>query len=60
MSNQIDNLLQELRNMKESRPTYNAREVWDGIAERKDFSEMGFKSREEFEQWISDNPYANL
>jgi hypothetical protein len=60
MSNQIDNLLQELRNMKESRPTYNAREVWDGIAERKDWSTLGFTSKEEFEKFLADNPYSNL
>ncbi len=57
---EIDNLLNELRAMKESRPTYNAREVWDGIAERKDWSTLGFKSKEEFEKFITDNPYLNL
>jgi len=57
---EMDKLLQELRAMKADKPTFNAKTVWDGIAQRKDFSEMGFTSLEEFEQWISDNPYANL
>lgn len=57
---EMDKLLEELRNMKKTTPNFNIKTVWDGIAQRKDFSEMGFTSIEEFEQWISDNPYANL
>jgi len=60
MGNELDNLLEELRRMKRDVPNFNAKTVWEGIAQRKDFSEMGFTSLEEFEQWISDNPYANL
>lgn len=59
--NQIEKLLNELRNLKEApAPTYDPRVIWEGIAARKDFSEMGFKTKKEFEDWISDNPYANL
>lgn len=57
---EMDKLLLELRAMKQDKPSFNAKTVWEGIAQRKDFSEMGFKSLEEFEQWISENPYANL
>jgi hypothetical protein len=57
---ELDNLLEELRRMKRNVPNFDAKTVWEGIAQRKDFSEMGFTSLEEFEQWISDNPYANL
>lgn len=57
---ELDNLLETLRNMKRTTPTFDMKTVWEGIAQRKDFSEMGFTSLEEFEQWISDNPYANL
>ena len=60
MSDNIDKLLNELRAMKESQPTYNVREVWDGISARKDWNELGFKSKEEFEKFITDNPYGNL
>jgi len=57
---EIDNLLAELRNMKANTPSFNPKEVWDGIAERKDWSSLGFKSKEEFEKFLSDNPYGNL
>lgn len=57
---EMDKLLLELRAMKQDKPSFNAKTVWEGIAQRKDFSEMGFKSLEEFESWISENPYANL
>ena len=60
MSSEMDKLLEELRAMKKTEPTFNIKTVWEGIAQRKDFSEMGFKSIEEFESWISDNPYCNL
>lgn len=57
---ELDNLLNELRNMKRDTPTFNMKTVWEGIAQRKDFSEMGFTSIEEFESWIEQNPYCNL
>mgnify|MGYP003407874316 CR=1 FL=1 len=57
---EMDKLLLELRAMKQDKPFFNAKTVWEGIAQRKDFSEMGFTSIEQFEQFISDNPYANL
>lgn len=57
---EMDKLLLELRAMKQDKPSFNAKTVWEGIAQRKDFSEMGFTSIEEFESWISDNPYCNL
>lgn len=57
---EMEILLQELRAMKSNKKYFDAKAVWDGIAQRKDFSEMGFTSLEEFEQWIEQNPYANL
>lgn len=57
---EMDKLLQELRAMKANKPNFNMKEIWEGIAARKDFSEMGFTSIEEFESWINDNPYCNL
>ncbi len=57
---EMDKLLLELRAMKQDKPFFNAKTVWEGIAQRKDFSEMGFTSIEQFEQFISDNPYCNL
>ena len=57
---EMDNLLKELQNMKYEAPKYDTKTIWDGIAQRKDFSEMGFMTLEELEQWISENPYCNL
>ncbi len=57
---EIDNLLQELINMKEERLEFNAQKVWEGLAQKKDWSDLGFKTREQFEQFINDNPYSNL
>ena len=56
----MDKLLLKLRAMKQDKPSFNIKTVWEGIAQRKDFSEMGFTSIEEFEQWIEQNHYANL
>lgn len=58
---ELEKLLTELKNMKDE-PTkiFNAKEIWDGIAQKKSFSEMGFESKEEFDQYISENPYGNL
>lgn len=60
MSDELDILLNALKELKHERPKFDPKAIWDGIAQRKDFSEMGFTSQEEFEQWISDNPYVNL
>lgn len=57
---ELDNLLETLRNMKRTTPTFDMKTVWEGIAQRKDFSEMGFTSIEQFESWIEQNPYCNL
>ena len=57
---EIDILLNDLRRMKANTPTFNSKEVWDGIASRKDWNSLGFKSEEEFKKFISDNPYGNL
>lgn len=57
---EMDRLLEELRRMKKNTSNFDPKVIWDGIAQRKDFSEMGFTSLEEFESWIEQNPYANL
>lgn len=57
---EMDKLLMELINMKQEKPTIRSKEIWDGIAQKKDWSDLGFKSKAEFEQFISDNPYGNL
>lgn len=42
----------------------NSVETWRRIGERDSFSELGFKSdseKEEFlQEWISNNPYSNI
>ncbi len=57
---ELDNLLQELINMKQEKPNFDVKQIWEGIAQRKEWNELGFKSKAEFEQFISDNPYSNL
>ena len=58
---EIDNLLNELRNMKsESRATLmNNKDTWSKIA-HKDLEGLGFSSVEELQQWILSNPYSNI
>lgn len=60
MGSEIDRLLQELQNMKHEASKHNAKDVWDGISRKKDWSELGFQSEEELKQFLSDNPYANI
>lgn len=57
---EIDNLLQELINMRQEKPKFDTKQIWDGIAQRKDWNELGFTSKEQFEQFLRDNPYSNL
>lgn len=57
---EMDKLLMELINMKQEKPNFDSKQIWDGIAQKKDWSDLGFKSKAEFEQFINDNPYANL
>lgn len=35
-------------------------EIWEMIAKRKNFSEMGFDSQSNYESWVRDNPYSSL
>lgn len=57
---ELDNLLNELRNMKQKQPKFNTKEIWDGIGEKKEWNELGFQSKEEFQKFLLDNPYGNL
>lgn len=58
---EIENLLNELRNMKSTGSSINnSKEVWARIGSGESFSDIGFESIEEFEKFIIDNPYANL
>lgn len=58
---EIDNLLNELRNMKsEARAqALNNRETWSKIAQ-KDWASLGLNSEEEVKAWIENNPYSSL
>ncbi len=42
----------------------NSKDTWSRIAAKDDFSELGFTSESEKEEflksWISDNPYSNI
>lgn len=58
---EIDNLLNELRNMKsEARAqALNNRETWSKI-KQKDWASLGLNSEEEVKAWIENNPYSNI
>jgi len=57
---EIENLLNALRNMKfDSSKIENTKELWEKIG-KGEWEEAGFKSKEEMQQYILDNPYANL
>ncbi len=49
---------------KNIRTLSNNKETWERIANRDDFSDLGFTSESEKEsflkEWISDNPYKNI
>jgi hypothetical protein len=55
---EIEKLLNELRNMKEEpKKVFDPREIWDGIAQKKNYKELGFKTEDELKQFLNDNPY---
>lgn len=58
---EINNLLNELRNMKsnQNNTPQNSKELWEKIG-NKDWQGAGFNSAEEMQQFIVDNPYSNL
>jgi hypothetical protein len=39
---------------------YTAKEIWQMIADKKSFEEMGFDSEEDLKKFISDNEYDNI
>jgi hypothetical protein len=49
---------------KNIRSLSNNKETWQRIANKDDFSDLGFTSESEKEsflkEWISDNPYKNI
>lgn len=61
MGNELDNLLNELRNMKsEARAqALNSKEAWSKITQ-KDWASLGLNSEEEVKAWIENNPYSSL
>lgn len=62
MASEIDNLLNELRNSKESENgsgLLNNRDTWNKIGAG-DFKALGFDNEEQLQQWILENPYSNL
>lgn len=58
---EIDNLLNELRNMKKQSPVgvVNCKDTWKKI-QKGEFASLGFNSEAEMKSWILDNPYSNL
>jgi hypothetical protein len=49
---------------KNIRSLSNNKETWQRIANKDDFSDLGFSSTSEkdsfLKEWISDNPYSNI
>lgn len=57
---EIEKLLQELQNMKETKKNVlNNSDTWRKI-QAKDWEGAGFENEEEAKKWILDNPYGNL
>lgn len=58
---EIDNLLNELRNMKAEAKAHllNNKETWSKIG-KQDLSSLGFNSVDELQAWILENPYSNI
>lgn len=60
MNEEINNLLNELRNMQsKSKNIPNNSDTWSKIGSG-DWEGAGFENEDEMKQWISDNPYANI
>lgn len=58
--NEIEKLLKELQGMKSNTKTIqNSKDLWEKIG-NKDWQGAGFSNIEEMQQFILDNPYANL
>lgn len=58
---EIDNLLNELRNMKAEAREHllNNKDTWNKIG-NKDLSGLGFNSIDELQAWLLENPYSNI
>ena len=58
---EIDNLLNELRNMKAEARAHllNNTDTWSKIG-NKDLSGLGFNSVDELQAWLLENPYSNI
>lgn len=58
--NEIDKLLNELKVMQsKGKSVPNNSDTWSKI-QKNDWEGLGFYSKEEMQQWILDNPYANM
>lgn len=60
MANEMEELLAELRGIKNNSTTIqNTREIWEKIG-NKDWQGAGFASQEEAMEWMQKNQYENL
>lgn len=60
MNNELENLFNELRNMIQDKPNIsNNPETWK-LIRNGNWEEAGFKSKEEAEEFLKENPYANI
>ncbi len=62
MENEIDKLLNELKNMKSETKNspQNSKELWNKIGSGESWEDMGFESEDEMKQFILSNPYSNI
>jgi hypothetical protein len=60
MNDEIKNLFNELKNMIQDKPNIsNNPETWR-LIRNGNWSEAGFKTKEEAEEFLKENPYSNI
>ena len=56
----IEDLLNALIAPFDKNNKYSSDEIWDMLAKRKTYDEMGFMSENDLKDWIIENPYDNI
>lgn len=63
---EIEDLLKSMLTLKDEnakgsgKSTLSARDIWDGLAERKDYKELGFDTEDALKEFLADNPYTSI
>lgn len=62
----IEDLLKSMLTIKEETPeeygksNLSPKDVWDGLAEKKDYKTLGFESEDALKDFLVDNPYDSI